>query len=156
MPRTPVITRIAAILDAAPVAHDWRPQDYTHRDLACEVYDLDDDDDDEPTTAQLSAVRRAVAKLVAAGRAVRIGRDPQGHSAPGTHERRRPRSYRTADMTEAQWGRIADRDDSKATYVYSNPAGVRVRRPLTDAEQTTRERLAAEWRAKTDELKRSL
>src|SRR4051812_37357907 len=48
------------------------PFGYTHLELAKAAYDVE-----RPTRSQLSAVRRAVAALVAAGRAKRVGRaDP--------------------------------------------------------------------------------
>jgi len=106
MPRVPVIGRIAAILDAAPVGADSLPASYTYHDLACEVYATSD-----PTAAQLSAVRRSVAQLVAEGLAERIGRGLG--SGAGGHLRQRG-------------GR---------TMTYRNPAGVMVRRPLTAREQ---------------------
>jgi len=95
--------RIAAILDAP--ATDG-PASYTYRDLGREVYATDD-----PTAAQLSAVRRAVAQLVAEGLAERTGRG--SGSGAGRHVRQRG-------------GR---------TMTYRNPAGVMVRRPLTKREQ---------------------
>jgi transcriptional regulator with XRE-family HTH domain len=116
--RRPTISdRIAAILNAAPVRSGWRPDDYTYRNLATEVYGADEPT--EPTAAQLSAVRRAVAALVAEGEAERLGRDKRGMGDQGTHVRQR--------------GGIP--------YIYENPAGVRVRRPMTDAEHEAREEL---------------
>lgn len=124
--RRPTISdRIAAILDAAPVRSGWLPDSFTHRDLATEVYGAD-----EPTAAQLSAVRRAVAALVAEGEAERLRRDKRGIADQGTHVRQR--------------GGLA--------HIYENPAGVRVRRPMTEAEHVAREELRvklAEGRART-------
>lgn len=62
--RTNVRERIAGLLT---------PRGATYTDLAALVYGVD-----EPTAAQLSAVRRAVAVLVAEGRAARGGRDYSG------------------------------------------------------------------------------
>jgi hypothetical protein len=85
-PRVRVLDRIAAILEAAPThGPSGLPGAYSHRALAQLVYGADD-----PTAAQLSAVRRAVAKLVTSGRATR-DRDRRQDDTAGyrTHERRR-------------------------------------------------------------------
>ncbi|MCK9249002.1 MAG: hypothetical protein M0P31_08500 [Solirubrobacteraceae bacterium] len=65
-PRVPVRDRILAILANAPRRKSGEPESYEHRGLAKLVYDTD-----APTSAQLSAVRRATAKLVADGLAQR-------------------------------------------------------------------------------------
>jgi hypothetical protein len=128
MPRTPVTDRIAAILGAAPTIQSGHPMAYTYRDLATEVYAAD-----EPTAAQLSAVRRAVAALVAEGRGERDPEREPGTGA-GTHRRTRP------PATEVEKGRLEDlRDAGLPTgRLYANPPGVAIRRPMTDADREAR------------------
>ena len=148
MPRTPILPRIAAILDAAPVREGWLPQGFTHRALAMLVYETD-----EPSTAQLSAVRRAVAKLVAAGRAER-NLDRAGrcgwHLGADTHWRtqRRP-------LTDAEVGAMLDGGEDPRRHLYANPPGVEIRRPMTDAERETRNALR-EARAAEQIIERNL
>jgi len=93
------------------------PTAYTHHALAVEVYGTN-----EPTAAQLSAVRRAVARLVAVGKAERAGRDwaqdPRDDHR-GSHER-----VRAVGQYREPWA-----------YRYRNPPGVTVHRALTDAER---------------------
>ena len=62
----PVTERVAAILEGSEMPLGKLPPGFTHHQLACAVYGTD-----EPTAAQLSAIRRAVARLVKAGRAER-------------------------------------------------------------------------------------
>ncbi len=77
MAKAPIIkNRIVAYLD------EYSPQGATYVELAREAYDIDVPGD--PTAAQLSAVRRVVAKLVAEGGAERVGRVG---IAEGTHRR---------------------------------------------------------------------
>jgi hypothetical protein len=126
--RTPVVVRVAAILDDAPShATSGLPLGYSHRDLACEAYGVD-----EPTAAQLSAVRRAVAQLVAQGRATRA-RDRMNMGV-GRHLRR-------------------SRSQPNLRYQYANPTGVTVRRSLTDADREARAavvaRMGPTWTALT-------
>jgi hypothetical protein len=69
-PRVRVLETVERILASTP-------DSYSHHDLARAVYVST-----EPTAAQLSAVRRAVARLVADGKAIRGGRvggDTGGH-----------------------------------------------------------------------------
>lgn len=111
--------RVQGILEAAPVYSGWLPKGYSYRDLACQIYGVPD-----PSPAQLSAVRRVVARLVAEDRAVRVGRGSHRRGS-GTHVRHR----------------------HGLSYVYANPVGVEVRRALTDDEQAQRHRLAAAKKA---------
>src|SRR4051812_25723808 len=84
--RVRVLDRVAAILDGAPTHEpSGFPTAYSHRSLGRQVYATDD-----PTAAQLSAVRRAVAKLVAEGRAER---DPDRRWDVDPAERLRYRSH---------------------------------------------------------------
>jgi hypothetical protein len=123
MARTPVSRRVAAILDAAPIAEGTgEPEGYTHLQLARRVYDVD-----TPTAAQLSAVRRVVAALVAAGRAER--EEVRWFRGDGRHTRR----YRGRD------GHVYER----ACF---NPAGVEIRRPAPrrPISDVNRERVLAQ------------
>jgi hypothetical protein len=123
MKRVPILTQVAAILESAPLHEPSRlPQSFRHRDLACQVYGTE-----EPTAAQLSAVRRAVARLVGDGRALRLP-DRRWGEGTGTHLRR-------------------SRDGSRS-YTYSNPTGVQVRRVMTDADREARAVVAARIRAR--------
>ena len=63
--RIKVIDQIRTILDTSS-KENGLPARLSHRELATRVYGSK-----EPTTAQLSAVRRAVARLVARGQAKR-------------------------------------------------------------------------------------
>ena len=115
--RTPVVVRVAAILDDAPShATSGLPLGYSH----------------EPTATQLSAVRRAVAQLVAQGRATRA-RDRMNMGV-GRHLRR-------------------SRSQPNLRYQYANPTGVTVRRSLTDADREARAavvaRMGPTWTALT-------
>lgn len=96
------------------------PKGFTHREIACEVYSTDD-----PTPSNESAVRRAVAALVAAGLAERITEDRMGtrydHST-GWHRRTSRYGY---------------------TYSAGNPGGVVVRRALTEDDRQAREQAVA-------------
>jgi hypothetical protein len=112
----PVRERVAELLDRAPSAKSGLPQDFTHRELARLVYGTE-----EPTAAQESAVRRAVAALVADGLAER-NTDRSAYCGweqrSGSHERR---------SRDGEW-----------TYVYANPSGVTVRRVMTAADREAR------------------
>ena len=119
--RVPVRARVEAIL--AQVGRKEKsgyPLDFTHRELARTVYAID-----EPTAAHESAIRRAVAKLVAAGRVERITVDRMingyEHGGTGWHTRLSPRGYE---------------------YVAHNPAGIVVRRVLTVADREARAQVA--------------
>jgi hypothetical protein len=106
---------IAEILDGAERDGSECPRSFTHRDLACVVYATE-----APTAAQESAVRRAVAALVAAGRAERLPFRNWLRPSTGTHRRR----------------------STDGSYVYQarNPVGIRVRRTLTLDDQEAQER----------------
>jgi hypothetical protein len=65
-PRTPVTERVAEALETSGRTDAEEVIGFTYRALAARTYDTD-----WPTAAELSAVRRSVAKLVAAGRAKR-------------------------------------------------------------------------------------
>jgi hypothetical protein len=130
--RTAVVTQIAKILDAAPT-HERAglPVGFSYHDLASRVYRTD-----EPAAAQLSAVRRAVARLVAQGRAVRdiggrgrmgAGWHEPGHN-PGTHWRR-------------------SRKDPRHRYQYANPARITIHRAMTEADRELFEASKAAWLA---------
>lgn len=110
--RVPVRGRVRELLDAAPSEQSGLPAGFTHFELACLVYSTD-----EPTAAQESAVRRAVAALVAAGQA----------------ERDRERGY---------WldHRVGRHERVHGEYVYEtrNPAGVVIKRPMTAADREAR------------------
>jgi hypothetical protein len=112
--------RVAGILEAAPIYNGWCPKAYSYGDLAREVYGVAD-----PSPSQLSAVRRVVARLVADGHAERSGRGSHG-SGSGTHVRHR---------------------HGGVPYVYANPAGVEVRRTLTDDERQEQDRRIAARKA---------
>jgi hypothetical protein len=119
-PRRPVRAIVTEILDSAPRDPAGFPVSFTHRQLACVVYETED-----PTSAQESAVRRAVARLVAEGRAERPAylRRARGLRSTGRHER-------------------LSRDGT-TVFVARNPIGVYVRRTLTQADQEARDRYEA-------------
>jgi hypothetical protein len=123
--RIRVLDRTAAILDEAP-RHPASgfPTEYSHYDLARGVYATDN-----PTAAQLSAVRRAVAKLVGAGRAVR---DVSGHGRSPLHER--------GTHERVRGGYV---------YTYANPAPMLVSRVPTDSDREARAAAEALFRAKS-------
>lgn len=119
MTRIPVTERIAEILAQAPT-HEASgfPSRYTYRGLAAKVYDTAD-----PAPAQLSAVRRAVARLVADGCAERDVERAWG--GDGWHER---------TIT----GRRGMETEYQQTYSYRNPGGVLIQRPMTEADREAR------------------
>ena len=82
-----------------------RPQSFTYRELAQLAYGAG-----EPSPAQLASVRRAVGRLVAGGRAQRVGRA----MGDGVHVRR---------------------DKHGRSWFARDPGSVRVRRVRTEAEQ---------------------
>lgn len=119
-PRVRVLEQIAAILNEAPTHEaSGLPVGFLYFDLACHVYGTV-----EPTRAQLSAVRRAAARLVATGRAeVDADRDPLANvwqrGEQGMHWRR-------------------SRNNPRYVYQYFNPVGVTIRRVPTDADREAR------------------
>lgn len=139
---TPVTDRIAAILNAAPTIRSGYPMAYTYRDLAAEVYGTD-----EPSAAQLSSVRRAVAGLVVRGQAER---DPEREPGTGAGTHRRTRT----PTTEAEQGRLDDlRDAGQPTgRLYANPPGVAIRRPMTNADREARRPMTDADRANLAEM----
>src|SRR5665213_1363714 len=90
------------MMDVPPVR---RPQSFTYRELAQLAYSVD-----EPSPAQLASVRRAVGRLVAAGRAERIGR---------------------TDTDEVH----VRRDKHGRAWYARNPGSIAVRRVRTEPEQ---------------------
>jgi len=116
MTRTPIIGQVEQILQGAP-SHPASgfPQTFTHRELAIEVYGVG-----EPTPAQLSAVRRVVARLVRAGKA----------------EREPERAWSSERKTGSHLRR--DRKMPEFRLRASNPGGVLLRRPFTDADRAAR------------------
>jgi hypothetical protein len=120
--RTPLKGRIVQLLAEAPCGFLGAPEAHTHESLALRLYGVE-----EPTAAQLAAVRRAVAALEREGLAVKLRGPviPDGQHNAGLRLRcwhNRPRSVVT--HTRGPYG---DR--------HRNPAGVAIRRPLTDADK---------------------
>jgi hypothetical protein len=128
MERVPVIERVAELLADSGRSDAEVIVGFTNRALAARVYETDD-----PSAAQLSAVRRAVARLVAAGRAERSGRESAWLTPPPwlvdlppkRHERR------------SKYGHLA-----RAT----NPGGTVVCRRPTDEDRAAR----AAWEERHD------
>lgn len=121
--RAPVRVRVADILEQADRrVKSGYPVDFTHRELAGLVYATD-----EPTAAQESAIRRAVAALVAAERAERLTGDRMGtrYDAGRGRSGRHLRMNREGEMYEA-----------------TNPAGIAVRRVLTADDREARATVA--------------
>jgi hypothetical protein len=122
--RVRVLERVAAILERAPIHEpSGLPVGFSYFRLACDIYATT-----KPTAAQLSAVRRAVARLVATGRAeVDRDRDSLQWGERGTHRRR-------------------SRQNPRYRFEYFNPAGVTIRRVPTDADREARAAAYAEFR----------
>jgi hypothetical protein len=121
--RVSVRGHIADLLATAPTEKSGLARGYTHRELACSAYSTD-----EPTAAQESAVRRAVAALVAAGLAERDTADRRATGwdhKTGRHLRR------------SRYG--------ETTYEYANPAGILVRRVMTEADRERRAAVVEAW-----------
>lgn len=92
------------------------PQGFTHRELACLIYDVK-----YPSSAQLSAIRRSVARLVADGRAERDGTDRRLNGwdrNAGYHERVRA--------------------STGEPYICRNAAGILIHRPWTAEDHKAR------------------
>jgi hypothetical protein len=104
---------VAELLEQANTAPSGYAQDFTHRELAQAVYQVA-----EPTKSQESAIRRAVAVLVAEGRAVR--------------------DFERARSWERQTGDHWRRSRYGESYVARNPGGVLVRRAMTQADREAR------------------
>jgi hypothetical protein len=116
--------RITQLLDEAPRHDSGLPQGFTHWELACFAYRTDD-----PSAAQLSAVRRATARLVNRGQAERPPIDrvlEGGEHAAGWH----PHTRR-------------DRHGIPRIHWQRNPAGILVRRAPTDADREARAAIEA-------------
>ena len=104
-PRRRVLASARSLILDAPTAGGL-PRCFTHLEIARHVYDTA-----EPTTAQLSAVRRATAELTARGDI----ESPVGYAkSAGFHERRMP---------GREWW-----------FTAANPGGRQFRRPLTDED----------------------
>jgi hypothetical protein len=104
----PVAAAVAKVLIDAPmtgISPGRLPQPFTYRELAQLAYGVG-----EPSPAQLASVRRAVGRLVAAGRAERVGRS----IGDEVHVRR---------------------DKHGRSWFARNPGGVEVRSVRTEAEQ---------------------
>lgn len=127
-PRRTVKRAVLGILDGSPANKYGIPDGHTHRDLACAVYETQ-----APTRAHLSAVRRAVARLVAEGLAERDSADRQMNGWGHT--------------TAYHW---RWRDWWEAPRPYRNPAGVLVRRPQSAHEAQQWEAHASAFRALRD------
>ena len=117
--------RIRQLLDEAPRTAGGHPQAFSHYELALLVYASDD-----PSAAQLSAVRRATARLVTRGLAERPPVD---------------RVLEVSGEHEAGWHAHTrrDRHGIPRTYWQRNPAGILVRRVLTDADREARAAIEA-------------
>jgi hypothetical protein len=122
-------------------------EEWTHRDLAAHVYGVPPE---KATPAQLAAVRRAVAALVAEGVAERRERGWVGErNPPGTHQRRvlRPveepiiEEYDTNHRDGIHVTRHRNRSQlwRWETEQAENPTGVLIGRATTEAEAAERE-----------------
>ena len=121
----PLTERIATVLAGAGThPPSGLPESFTYRELARIAYATDAA---EPTKAQLSAVRRSVARLVAAGRAQR-DEDKRYFNSEGRHERV-VRGYRRTAL---------------------NPGGVEVRRTMTPADHEAREAMIRPLRERVE------
>lgn len=116
MARIPVGDLIARLLNEAGSASSGYPVAFSHRELAIAVYGVE-----SPTAAQLSAVRRATARLVTKGRAERD-------------------AEREWEGTGRHW-RYSETVDRMTNY--RNPGGVTVRRVPTAADNAVREEVRA-------------
>lgn len=114
--RVPVRARVAEILTTAGNEKSGLPVGFTHRELACAVYATD-----VPSAAQESAIRRAVAALVAAGQAERDVAD---------------RTLNRYDHAGGRHQRLSR--DGEWLHSYSNPPGILVRRKMTAADREAR------------------
>ena len=129
MSRAPVITRVAEILESSGRTDAEVVVGFTYGALAARVYDVE-----EPNAAQLSAVRRAVARLVADGRAERgterlwsISHVPWAVTLPPRRHQRRGkygRAYTAGNPGGAVIFRTPTEDDIRAgeTREANNPS----------------------------------
>ena len=121
----PVRAKARALLAAAEPHWAW-----THSGLACDVYGTE-----EPTPAQVSAIRRAVAVLVAEGVAER--RERGCYDSPHTHTRRVLRWQPSGE----HWSDGSERWEKVWTDVEAqNPSGVWIGRTLTAKERRAKQR----------------
>ncbi len=115
MSRTPVLTRVAEILESSGRTDSEVIIGFTHRALAARVYNTR-----HPTTAQLSAVRRAVAQLVADGRATR--------------------SKRVSAWEGVSWRvDLPPRYHERDGEIAANPGGIVIDRTPTDEDRDARQ-----------------
>jgi hypothetical protein len=119
----PLTERIAGVLEeAGNHPGSGFPAGFTYRELARLAYETG-----EPTPAQLSAVRRSVARLVATGRAER-DHNERHFNGEGWHER-------------SGGGRH---------YTARNPGGVEIRRAMTPADHEAREKASRPFRERVE------
>jgi hypothetical protein len=136
--RVAVLDGVAAILKAAERSpRSGLPNCFTHRELACLVYGVD-----EPTAAQGAAVRRAVGNLVAAGIAER---DPErAFGISREYDSKDPQIAQLANRTGTHDRVVRRREFEGLGRLYlvrlrcRNPGGVLVRRTLTDVDREAR------------------
>jgi hypothetical protein len=122
-----VLVRVVDILANGRTSQGW-PRHYRYRELAQEVYSTD-----EPSPAQLSAVRWAVAKLLKQGQAERM--------------KGRKGDYDDLDPNWPTHLRQRENDYGAYYHRYRNPPGVSIRRPLTASEIEAQESIRAQMRA---------
>ena len=118
---TPVITRVSEILESSGRTDAEMVIGFTYRALAGRVYDTDD-----PTAAQLSAVRRAVARLVADGRAERGARRPTSYGDV---------PWRVELPPRPGYGEHYRRNRHGEEWLAYNPGGVVIFRAPTDEDR---------------------
>jgi hypothetical protein len=139
--RTPVTTRIAEILATSGRTEAEVVIGFTHRALAARVYETQN-----PTAAQTSAVRRAVAKLVAKGQAERGERMPAAclpwaqDLPPRDHIRRSKygETYPAADPAGVPIFRTPTEEDREARRVWMESRGQARVRELEQAIERNR------------------
>lgn len=126
MRRTPIKNRVYEIVTAGPGSYldvdgDAVEHDHTHASLASEIYGVG-----YPNAAQLSAVRRAVAKLVAEGKVER------------GYERNPDRQIRGEHLRSVRRWRWATDGWSTRTHLYTDPTGITVHPAPSEAELAAR------------------
>jgi hypothetical protein len=116
--RVPVRDRIAKLLETSGRTESGVIVGFTYRALAAKGYDVE-----EPSAAQVSAVRAAVAELIAAARAIRMA-EPWVNSREGS---------RLPWLVDLPPRRRERRGTYGGTYRYANPGGAVVfRAPTAD------------------------
>ena len=145
--------QVTAEIERLLHADDAPWQGYTYRALAEHVYDTI-----EPTSTQLSSVRRAVAALVTTGRAERhedrewVGDKREGSS--GTHFRRVLRRAERSQYTLPD-GTVRRVTELVPTLVlHENPGGVLITRARTREEREAHEEELRKWAERDRELDR--